>query len=87
MNLLGNFSASVTVKGLSPLGSGIVDSPGLAFACGALTIDVVGGSAGLTGEIVVAIAGTDCVPGTYPIVVTQFSDPVVTFTGFITLHF
>lgn len=88
MTLNGDFSTTVVVKGLSPLSSGFVDSDALTAACTAgLNIFVVGNTAGLTGEIVVSISGSGCVPGTYPIVITQISDPVVTFTGFITLHF
>ena len=65
-----------------------MSSDALTAACTAgLNIFVVGGTAGLTGEIVVSISGSGCVAGTYPIVITQLSDPVVTFTGFITLHF
>jgi hypothetical protein len=88
MTLNGDFSTTVDVKGLSPLGSGFVSSDALTAACTAgLNAFVVGNTAGLTGEIVVSISGSGCVPGTYPIVITQISDPVVTFTGFITLHF
>jgi len=88
MTLNGDFSTSVTVTGLSPLSSGFVDSDALLAACtGGLNIFVVGGTAGLKGEIAVSISGSGCVPGTYPIVITQISDPVVTYTGFVTLHF
>ena len=89
MTVDGTFGATIVVSGLPPF-IGIDTNSG--FTCGGSTVTVVTntGSSDALGRVGAEVYNTgpgSCVPGTYPILMTETDTPFQTFTGFITLHF
>jgi len=90
MNLDGTFSASATLSGLPP---NIAFNAATAPQCGpggaAIGLALTGPTDALgRAQLLVFRAGAPgCVPGSYPITLTEATSPFATFVGIVNLHF